>query len=126
MDDVNNQQNVVVSPPVTDAGVSDQQLQSVLDDYKNQLLSELGADSWTAEEKKEVEEKIATLVNDRVLNLLLIYLPEDKIADLDKVIETDDQEAIAKYLSENIPDVGEKIANELMEIRSDIINKFKK
>lgn len=125
MDDVNNQQNASSTDSNANS-VNDADLQSVLEEYKKRLLSELGADGWSEEEKKEIEGKIATLVNDRVLNLLLIYLPEEKVAELDKIIEVGDQESTAKYLAENIPGAGEKIANELMEIRNDIIKKFQK
>lgn len=101
------------------------ELDLVLDQFKTQLLSELSFDKLSPEDQTVMEEKLGKLVNDRIINLVLIYLPEEKVAEFDQIITGGNEEVIVKYLSDNIPGISDKIANELMEIRQEIINKLK-
>ncbi|MCX6812842.1 MAG: hypothetical protein NTW79_04495 [Candidatus Berkelbacteria bacterium] len=105
--------------------MAEDNVENVLQEFQNQLFVELGFDKFSPEEKVAVEEKLAKLVNDRLINLILIYLPEEGVAELDEKISAGNQEEIAKFLGDNIPGAAEKIANELLEIRSEIIEKMK-
>ncbi len=111
--------DIQTAPP--EAGNADM----LMAEFNTRLFAELGFDKMPAEEQKSAEEKLAKLVNDRIINLLLIYLPEGKVAELDKIIEGGDQSKVTEFLSANISGVEEKIANELMEVRSEIIAKVK-
>lgn len=103
----------------------DRGLESVLDQFKAQLFLELGLSNLSDTEKAAMEQKLAKLVNDRIINLVLIYLPEDKVAELDQIITGGDENAIAEYITKNIPGITDKIANELMQIREELIHKLK-
>lgn len=103
----------------------DRGLESVLDQFKDQLFLELGADKLSDADKIVMEEKLKKLINDRIINLVLIYLPEEKVAELDQIITAGDENAIAEYITMNIPGITDKIANELMQIREELIEKLK-
>ena len=118
MDDTTNQDDSTLQN-------DERNLESVLDQFRTQLFLELGIDKMSDADKTAMEEKLAKLVNDRIINLVLIYLPEEKVAEFDQIISAGDQNAIAQYLTTAIPGITDKIANELMQIREELIEKLK-
>ena len=121
-----NQQN---DQPDGDAGGSndsaaDQDPEDILNAFKDKLIEELGLSEANNEEKALVKEKIDTLVNDRILNLMLLYIPKEKAEELADKAEAGDEADFFKFLSENIPGWGDKVFDELYRIRNEILGKL--
>lgn len=93
--------------------------------FKDRLMEDLNLADSTPEEKKEIEEKIGKLVNDRILNLIMMYLPEDKVAELDKMIGQKSQDEVMQFIMASVPGIQDKIAEELFEIRNDLLNSLR-
>lgn len=95
--------------------------EKILQVFKDRLIEDLNLEETSPEQRKEIEDKISKLVNDRILNLILIHLPEDKVAELDSMIGQKSQDEVIKYIMESVPGIQEKIAEELFEIRNDLL-----
>jgi len=93
--------------------------------YKDRLMEELGFADLGAVEKEEVEQKIESLVNSRIINLILLYLPDDQVADFEKVLEGKNQEEIDEFVAKKIHGMQDKVLQELMNIRDELLAKVK-
>jgi hypothetical protein len=97
-----------------------------IDLFKKKLMQDLQLHTLPENEQKEFEEKIEKLVNDRIMNLILIYLPPEKVEEFAKIIGKDDQQEILDYINKNIPDFGDKVVEEMVNIREDLITRVRK
>ncbi len=97
-----------------------------IDLFKKKLMQDLQLHTLPEQEQKEFEEKIEKLVNDRIMNLILIYLPPEKVEEFAKIIGKQDQEEILKYIDQNIPAFGDKVVEEMVNIREDLITRVRK
>lgn len=93
--------------------------------YKRRLLEDLKLDDLPENEKVEMENKIEKLVNDRVVNLILIYLPDDKIEEFTRLMETDDMNSVVQMVQSVIPNFEDKILEELSNIKDEILGGVK-
>lgn len=91
--------------------------------YQQKIIEELGLDKLSEKEREEAEVKIAELVNKRVTNIILAYLPEEKADDFKKLIEEKKVDETVEFLSKTIPDIEIKIVNDLMLLRKELISK---
>lgn len=107
-----------------DDSAADQDPEDILDAFKDKLIGELGLGEANDEEKALVKEKIDTLVNDRILNLMLLYIPKEKAEELADKAEAGDEAKFFKFLNENIPGWGDKVFDELYRIRNEILGKL--
>lgn len=107
--------------------VNNQDLADMLEIYRNKLLIDLGLTNIGEEEKKQTLEKIGELTDNRLINLIMIYLPEEKVEEFTQLIEKEkfSGEEISDFLYSNIPAFGDKIINELSEIRKELLEKSK-
>ncbi|MFA4996225.1 MAG: DUF5663 domain-containing protein [Patescibacteria group bacterium] len=94
--------------------------------YQKKIMEELGLDKLSEKEKEEAEAKIANLVNNRVVNIILAYLPEEKAEEFKVLIEQEKLDEIIKFLKTTVPDIEVKIANDLMLLRKELISKLAK
>lgn len=97
-----------------------------IDLFKKKLMQDLQLHTLPENEQKEFEDKLEKLVNDRIMNLILIYLPPEKVEEFAKIIEKQNQEEILDYIKKNIPDFGDKVVEELINIREDMITRVRK
>lgn len=92
--------------------------------YQKKIMEELGLDKLPEKEKEEAEAKIANLVNNRAVNIILAYLPEEKVEEFKVLIEQEKLDEIIEFLKRTIPDIEVKIANDLMLLRKELISKL--
>jgi len=102
----------------------DTDIAEVYDVFKKRLLTELGADKMSEEDRIKTEEGLENLVNARIVNLLMIYVPEEKAEELNKIVKEEDQEKMLKFINDNIPGFGDKAAVELMKLREELLGKL--
>lgn len=94
---------------------------SYFDGFIDTLLSDMGVGDLPEEERVEFVEKIGELVNKRIINLVLVYLPEDKEEEFNRLAEGEDQGKLFDFILTAVPGIEEKISNELVAIRSDLV-----
>lgn len=119
--DEDQNKNFAQNTSVNDTDNNLEDPEKILQVFKDRLIEDLNLDETSPEQRKEIENKISKLVNDRILNLILIYLPEEKVAELDSIIGQKSQDEVIKYIVETVPGIQEKIAEELFEIRNDLM-----
>lgn len=125
-DDATDQEVDTNSSKNSNQATADSDITNTIKTYKGRLMEELGFANLASVEKEGIEQKLESLINSRIINLILLYLPEDKVADFEKIVEGENQEDIYKFVSENIPDMQDKILQELMNIRDELLDKVKK
>lgn len=96
-----------------------------IDIYKRKLMDDLQLVNLTPEQEKEYEEKIGSLVDNRIKSLMLIYLPNEKVEELSKMWEEGKEPEIQKYLEDNVPGWNDKVLDELFNIREELIAKMR-
>jgi len=92
--------------------------------YKDRMLQELGLENLSADKKKNFEDKLEQLVNDRIINLIILYMPPEKVQGFADVMEAGDIAGSLKYASDNIPNFYDKVIEELAQIRDELITNF--
>lgn len=104
-----------------------QEVGDMIDIYKAKLFVDLGLGDAKEEERDKVLNKIEQLVNSRLINLIMIYLPEEKTSEFNQLVQKDNftGDEINQFLRDNIPAFDDKIINELSEIRVELIKKIK-
>lgn len=110
-------------PADSDAEKKDEAMEDILYLYKARLIEDLGFKDLPDIEKKQIEEKIDTLVNQRILNLLLLYIPKEKAGELADKAESGDEAEFYKFVAENIPGWSDKVFKELMLIKDEVLGK---
>lgn len=103
---------------------NDDDLAAMYDGFRKRLLEELGVDKMNEEDKKATEEKLEQLINTRIVNLIMIYTPEEDAKELDDIIQKEKQQELVKFIAEKIPGFGEKVASDLMALRDELVHKL--
>lgn len=104
----------------------DTSLKAMYEGFQKRLLGELGIDKMSEEDKKTTTEKLEELINTRIVNLIMIYTPEEDAAELNKIIQEEKQEELVKFIEEKIPNFGEKVASDLMAFRDELTQRLQK
>lgn len=112
--------------PNDSAKAIDEPMDDILYLYKARLIEDLGFKDLPDIEKKQIEEKIDTLVNQRILNLLLLYIPKEKAEELADKAESGDEAEFYKFVAENIPGWSDKVFKELELIKDEVLGKTDK
>ncbi|MFA7244397.1 MAG: hypothetical protein WC080_03870 [Patescibacteria group bacterium] len=94
--------------------------------YKERLMEDLGfgKNSGISDvEREQVEKKMEELVNARILNVIMLYLPEGKVAEFSEIAQKADAAEINDFVKANIPGYEDKILKELMDIKDELLRK---
>lgn len=92
--------------------------------FQDKLMDELGAKGFSVADKETLQSKLESLVNTRIVNLVMIHLPKDKIDGFAELVESDDNEKTVEFLRANIQNFDDKIMAEMMQIRDDLLKKY--
>ncbi|OQB05677.1 MAG: hypothetical protein BWY19_00883 [bacterium ADurb.Bin212] len=112
-----------LATPNDSAKATDEPMDDILYLYKARLIEDLGFKDLPDIEKKQIEEKIDTLINQRILNLLLLYIPKEKAEELADKAESGDEAEFYKFVAENIPGWSDKVFKELELIKDEVLGK---
>lgn len=109
-----------------DSNINDDNLTDTVKLYKDRLMEDLGfgKDSGITDvEREQTEKKMGELVDTRILNLIMLYMPEDKVREFGQIAEQQDQTAINDFVQKNIPGYEDKVLKELMDIKDELLKK---
>ena len=90
--------------------------------FINRLVEEKKFKDLTPEVTDQIKEDLRKRVEDRVNAAILNNLPEDKLAEFEKLVEKGDLEEVQTFCSKNIPELDQVIAAALLEFRKIYIN----
>ena len=90
--------------------------------FVDRLIAEKGLEGLDPEVLTEVRADLSSRVEDRVNAALLAYIPQDKIAAFDEVLETGDAKAVQEFVSSSVPKADEVVAEALMKFRETYVS----
>ncbi len=88
--------------------------------YIDSIIQAMNLDMLEQDDRKKLEEKIVGLINKRIINAFLLYLPTSKVADFQKNVNQENAEETINFFMTNIPDSEKKILAELDEIKNEL------
>ena len=96
-----------------------QNVNEMLDLFIDRLVTEAEMDKDLEEStvvglKKDLKERL----ENRIKAMTVSQIPEDKLADFEKVLDSGDAEATQKFCSDNIANFPELLAAELLNFRN--------
>jgi len=103
--------------------IDDQKADDFLLAYENSLFKEMGLEFLSEEDALILREKTAQLIHRRLLNTLLMYLPEEKAAELQKKADQLEPDGLIDFLIKNVPQAYEKMTKELMDLKDELVGK---
>lgn len=89
--------------------------------YKDEIFANVGLSSANQATKDALGEKIDTLIDQRVLAVMMTYMPADKKEELTQKIEKDGVDESLAFAFKAVPDLAGLIIKELYQIRKDIL-----
>lgn len=86
------------------------------------LVKELGIDQLPREQQEELLVQISEVMQQRIVLRLVGELPENKKEEFGKIVEEnkEDPQPMENFLRENIPDVEEKILDEIGKYKVEV------
>lgn len=101
---------------VQNIGLNDDQFNLFI----NNLLVDLGLNKESKEEQEKYLAKIANIVNNRIMSLIMVYLDPAKADEFLQILETGDKQKISDYVHQMIPDFDNKVFNELVILEKEL------
>lgn len=92
----------------------------MITDYLNiDLSKELGLDTLPDEQRQSLEEKMAAVLESRIMNAVFMSLSDEDRVELEKKLDTDDE--VIKFLKEKIPNFEILMAEEVANFKKDAL-----
>lgn len=88
----------------------------------NNLISDLGLDSLSEDEKNEMTVKLAEALQNRITVRLTNALSDKQKADIDKIIERGNDDEVGEYLVKSVPGLDFIMKDEYEKFRDEILS----
>jgi len=99
--------------------IKNQNVEQMMNDFINKLVVEAGMDKDVDEEVlAQLKNDLKNRLEDRINAAILSQIPENKLEEFEKLIDTGNEETTQAFCSENIPNLNELIASEFMGFRN--------
>ena len=92
-----------------------------LDQFVDRLVEEKGFGSQEADVLIEIKKDVSDRVEARVNALIASSIPAEKLAAFEKVLDSSSAEEIAAFVKEQVPDIQERIAAELLVFKAEYL-----
>lgn len=96
------------------------------------LITELGLDGLSQEEKDKLVNKLAETLQNRIFTAVMQLLNDEEKSELNKIAESGDDNQIIDYLTRNVPELEaissqeyEKLRNEMLQTNEEISEAIK-
>jgi hypothetical protein len=90
--------------------------------YVSKLIEEKNFQNITSEVVTQIKADLMTRVEDRINAVIIKNMPEEKNDEFDKMLDSASDEEIRVFCGENIPNLDELIAEELVRFRKIYLN----
>lgn len=94
----------------------------ITDYFQVDLIKELGLENLSEVEKKELEDKMFSVVEERINSALIARLSEDDKKNLDMVLDNDDE--LIAFLKEKIPGIELLVAEIISNFKKEMIDLY--
>lgn len=93
-----------------------------VEDFLQQLLSEAGMDTVSAEVKAQMLTDLRARLQDRLFGTIVMNLTDGKLTEFREMIEKGgSQEELEKFVDVNVPNAAEVFAQAMMTFRKDYL-----
>ncbi|MFA4826684.1 MAG: DUF5663 domain-containing protein [Candidatus Shapirobacteria bacterium] len=89
-----------------------------LEEFAEKLLVEKGVGEMDAEIRQQMKKDLVDRLEDRINATILEKMPPEKLEEFEKLVDAPSQEEMTKFCAENIPDLDQMIAAELVSFRT--------
>ncbi len=89
-----------------------------VEEFVDKLVEDKGFNEQDPEVIEQIKNDLIDRVENRVNAMILSELKPEKITDFEKALDSGNDEEIQKFIKENIEDIDEKIARELLAFKS--------
>lgn len=86
--------------------------------FVDRLVEEKKIENLDLEVLDQIKADLSDRVEDRINASILEHLPPDKLDDFNKLLDSEDAEKIQLFCQENVKDLDNVIAKELLDFRS--------
>ena len=89
-----------------------------LNDYVERLVAEKGFDEKDPEVIAQIKADLLERVENRIDGMIASSIDPEQYPEFEKILDTGSTEEIQAYIAKAVPDIEEKVANELLAFRS--------
>lgn len=94
-----------------------------LDKFVDELLAAQGIDGVDPEVREQLVEDLTTRLNDRLEAAMVAELPEDKLPELEQLLDHENNEVeLQQFFADNISNLPALLARELAAFRQDYLS----
>lgn len=90
-------------------------------EFIQNLLKEKGIEGLEKEIMEQLEKDLLSRLEDRINAMIISELGGDKLEDLNTLLDADDEKALSSFYENNIENLEEKIAAEMLAFHSSYI-----
>ncbi|HHD92560.1 MAG TPA: hypothetical protein ENL06_03010 [Candidatus Portnoybacteria bacterium] len=88
--------------------------------FYQDINDKLDLDDIPLDKKEEIAQKLTNIIQKKVLLRVADLLPDEKKEEFNKIIESDNQEEIDQFFSQNIPNIQEIINEEIETLKREL------
>ena len=88
--------------------------------FYQDINNKLDLDDIPLDKREEIAQKLTNIIQKRVLLRVADLLPDERKEEFNKIIESDDQEEIDQFFSQNISNIQEIINEEIETLKREL------
>jgi len=89
-----------------------------IEEFVERLIKDKKFNEQDPEIIAQIKSDLLSRVENRINAMIISKLNSEKLSDFEKVLNTGSEEEIQKFVKENIPNVEEKTAKELLDFKN--------
>lgn len=89
-----------------------------IEEFVDKLIEDKGFNEQDPDIIAQMKSDLLDRVENRINAMIISKLNPEKLPDFEKVLDSDSKEEIQKFVKENIPDIEEKVAKELLDFKN--------
>ncbi len=89
-----------------------------IEDFIELIIKEKGYENKDPEVLAQIKSDLSDRFETRINAMIVSHLSEDQLPSFDKILDTDNEEEINKFLMAHIPNVEELMLREMQEFKS--------
>jgi len=89
-----------------------------IEEFVDKLIEDKGFNEQDPDIIAQMKSDLLDRVENRINAMIISKLNPEKLPDFEKVLENGSEEEIQKFVKENIPDIEEKVAKELLDFKN--------
>ena len=89
-----------------------------IEDFVDKLITDKGFNEQDPDVIAQMKSDLMDRVENRINAMIVSALDPEKLPDFEKILDSDSEEEIQKFVKNNIPDIDEKVATELLTFKN--------